>query len=118
MNVVFDTTILTPFLKPDVAPPKDPHTDKPVDRAAARIEFLLVELEQSDARVLIPTPVLAELLAIAHESGPDYLTVIADQAFFEIAAFDAVSAVEAGLPNERRCKRGIGNSSSPAVGNA
>jgi len=101
MNVVLDTTILTLFLKPNVIPPNDPKTGKPVDRAAERIEYLLEELQKAGARVLVPTPVLAEFLVIADESGPDYLNLITDQAFFEIAVFDALSAVEAGAAQRK-----------------
>lgn len=101
MNVVLDTTILTLFLKPNIVPPNNPQTGKPVDRAAERIEYLLEELQKAGARVLIPTPVLAEFLVIADESGPDYLNVIAEQNFFEIAVFDALSAVEAGAAQRK-----------------
>lgn len=106
MNVILDTTILTLFLKPDVVPPNDPSTGKPVERAAERIEHLINELAMSGARILIPTPVLAEFLVIADASGPDYLSVISGEAFFRVEDLDEAAAVEAGAAQRKALQTG------------
>ena len=92
MVVAFDNTVLSLLLHPEADPPLDPTTGAPVARAQDRMAYLVEQLRESGARILIPAPVLAEFLTFA---GPDYLAVIDQSAHFEIAPFDQRAAVEA-----------------------
>ena len=92
MIVAFDNTILSLLLHPEADPPLDAATGALIARAQDRIAYLVEQLRESGARILIPAPVLAEFLTFA---GPDYLAVINQSAHFEIAPFDQRAAVEA-----------------------
>lgn len=95
MLVAFDADVLSLLLHPSAAPPNDPVTGVPVERALERLEYLVAELERQKARVVIATPALSEFLVIADEAGPDYLSKIDADAVFKIEPFDAKAAVEA-----------------------
>ena len=89
--VVFDTTVLLLFLDPDAM---DPATDAPVDRCKDRIGHLISVLEKRKDKILIPTPVLSEILVRAGDAGPEYLDILNMAACFRIAPFDQRAAVE------------------------
>jgi len=114
MAVAIDTTVLCLLFDPNIKPPNDPTTGKPVERARERIEYLVEQLQTSGTRVLIPTPVLAEFLVMADAEGPDYLTEISNRSVFEIAPFDAISAVEAAVLQRKATK--VGNKKADLKG--
>lgn len=95
MPVVFDATTLLLLLDEMASPPNDPATNKPVDRAQLRLQYLVDRLSEEKTKVVIPTPALSELLAGAGEAGPHYVSIIEAAAYFQIAEFDALAAVEA-----------------------
>jgi hypothetical protein len=86
--VVFDNTYLTLLLNP-AAP-----TKLPVPDARDRIEFLLETLERSRERILIPSPVVGEVLVLAGRGGPDILAELTSSSRFQIADFDLRAAIE------------------------
>lgn len=92
--VVFDASVLLLLLDPDASLPKDPATGQPVEHAKARIEHLIATLERQRAKVIIPTPVLSEVLVRAGEAAPAYLEELSRSARFRIAPFDIRAAVE------------------------
>ncbi len=92
--VVFDTTVLLPVLWPGVPVPNHPQTGQPVERFRDRIDCLVAHLEQSRTKIIIPTPVLSEILVRAGAAGPEYLAQINAHAAFRIVAFDERAAVE------------------------
>ena len=92
--VVFDSTILLPILWPQVPVPTDPQSHEPVDRFRERIDHLVNELELSRTKIIIPTPVLSEILVRAGTAGPEYLDRINSESVFRPAAFDVRAAVE------------------------
>ena len=83
MIVVFDNTVLSLLLHPEADAPLDPATNAPMTRAQDRMAHLVEQLRESDARILIPAPVLAEFLTFA---GSEYLAVIDQRAAVEAAA--------------------------------
>ena len=92
---VLDTTTLLLLIDPTAKPPLDPNTDKPVERCKERLEHLTETLSQAGTKILIPTPVLAEVLVCAGSSAKSaYLAEIQGAATFQIASFDVKSAVE------------------------
>lgn len=92
MIVAFDNTILSLLLHPEADAPLDPATGAPFARAQDRIAYLVEQLREAQARILIPASVLAEFLTFA---GSEYLAIINQSAHFEIAPFDQRAAVEA-----------------------
>ena len=92
--VVFDTTVLLPILWPGAPIPIHPQTGKPVERFRDRIDHLVARLEQNRTKIIIPTPVLSEILVRAGTAGPDYLAQINAKAVFRTVAFDERAAVE------------------------
>ena len=63
--VVFDATFLSHLLYPKSRPPLDPSTGQPVEKAKERVEFLVRCLQETKQKIIVPTPALSELLAIA-----------------------------------------------------
>jgi predicted nucleic acid-binding protein len=92
--VVLDTTTLLLLIEPTAKAPIDPSTNKSVDRARERIEFLLETLSQAKTQVFIPTPVLSELLVGAGNAKNQYLGEIQASGALTIAPFDVKAAVE------------------------
>lgn len=94
MMVVFDTTMLLPFLAHDVPAPISRETNTVVGSYHERIAHLVQTLEESRTKILIPTPVLSEVLVRAGPAGSDYLSQINAAAVFRIVPFDQKAAVE------------------------
>ncbi len=92
--VVFDATVLLLFLDPDAKPPLDPATGAPVDRCKDRIEHLVATLEKQKDKIIIPTPVLSEVLVRAGDAGPAYFEILSKAACFRMASFEQRAAVE------------------------
>ena len=67
---IFDATALLHFLEPNAPAPRDPGTNTPVVDAQQRIEFLIETLQEERETILIPTPVLSEVLVHAGDAGP------------------------------------------------
>jgi predicted nucleic acid-binding protein len=95
-KVLFDTIFLSMLLHQKDRFPRDPTTDAPVANPKERIEYLIEILDEDDAKILIPTQAIAELLAAAGASGPLYLTELHGNSVFEIVPFDERAAIENG----------------------
>jgi predicted nucleic acid-binding protein len=86
---VIDATILMLFLRPNVPVPAA--IDRPVDR----VNFLIESLEKAKATLIIPTPVLAEVLVRASATEAQQLVEkINKYAVFRIVPFDTRAAIE------------------------
>lgn len=92
--VLFDTTFLSLLLHPEAKPPLG-SDGNPVSRCKDRIENLIQSLSDRKTKIIIPTPVLSEILVLSGKSGPDYLNAINERACFEIKSFDQKAAIEA-----------------------
>lgn len=104
--VVFDTSILLLLLHPEAKPPTDPATGVAVEKAAERIKHLVDVLANAKEKIVIPTPVLSELLVHAGEATNQYLDVLNGQAVFRIAPFDQKAALEAAIAMGESLSRG------------
>lgn len=91
---VFDATALLYFLEPDAPAPLDPVTNAPLTDAKRRIDFLIETLEDQHEPIVIPTPVLSEVLVHADTAGSRYLEILNSTRCFRIVAFDQRAAVE------------------------
>src|SRR6266496_2277515 len=92
--VVIDSTFLSLMLHPKGRPPKDPSTQKPVERIEDRIEKLLEDLDSEAERMILPTPVLSEFLILVGKDASAYLERLTRMRNVLIKAFDEMAAIE------------------------
>ena len=104
--VVFDSSVLLLVLDPNAKAPNDPATGKPVEKAAKRIEYLIENLKGYKETIIIPTPVLSEVLVHAGEATNDYLHYLNSRSVFEIVNFDQMAAMEAAIAMKDAINRG------------
>jgi hypothetical protein len=90
----FDASILIYVIDEQAKPPVDPGTGRPVERCHERVTHLLETLQQQNAKIVIPTPALAEVLVRAAKGGPELLRILSSSKHFRIAPFDERAAVE------------------------
>ena len=92
--VVIDATILMLFFRPDVPVPTGKGGAR-IDLPKERIEHLIQQLEKARTKIIVPTPVLSEILVRA---GPAASQEIVEKlnrfAVFRIESFDAKAAIE------------------------
>lgn len=93
MTVLFDTSTLLLALQPDAKPPRDPDTEQPLEHAKQRVEYLIKKLSKAKTRVIIPAPVLSEVLVHAGDAANDYILIL-QQSPFRVAPFDTRAAIE------------------------
>lgn len=92
--VLLDTTALLLLIEPTAKPPLDPQTNKPVEKCKERLEYLIETLSQANTKIVIPTPVLAEVLVGAGSARGAYLSEIQNASAIQIISFDIKSAIE------------------------
>jgi predicted nucleic acid-binding protein len=95
----FDSTMLSLLLNPKSKAPTDPATGKPVEFARERVQGLVRRLNKSRQKIIIPTPVTAEILSVVGPANPDYLRIINRAQIFEVKPFDEVAAIELAFLN-------------------
>jgi predicted nucleic acid-binding protein len=93
MIIVVDSTSLALLINPTASPPKDPSTGDSLKFAKERIELLVASLTANDSLV-VPTPVLAEVLVKAEDGAPEVLRQILGSNRVRIAPFDTRAATE------------------------
>lgn len=93
--VVFDSSVLLLALDPRAKPGVDPITGEAVEQAPARVNYLIKRLSDAKEKIVIPTPVLSEVLVHAGQATNDYLELINTQSVFRVATFDQKAAIEA-----------------------
>lgn len=104
--VVFDSAFLLLVLDPRAKAPTDPATGQPIARAAERVEYLIKTLNGDKEKIIIPTPVLSEVLVHAGCATDRYLDVLNNQVTFRIAHFDQKAAIEAAIAMRDALDRG------------
>lgn len=93
--VVVDSTILLLLLNPDAGSPLDEH-GKPIEFAKERIDGLVTELESTGEQIVLPTPVLSEVLVRAPNES-EIIAEINRQRVFKVESFDTRAAVEVAI---------------------
>lgn len=101
------------LLQKDALPSLDPLTGKPIQFVKERIDYLIQRLDEENQTIIIPTPVLSEVLIRSGKAGANYVQLIGESSRFKIAPFDTRAAVEvASMANEaiiKGNKRGDSN---------
>lgn len=92
--VLLDSSILLFFLEKETPSPLDPSTGKAIEHAKERIDYLIKTLQEDGNIIVIPTPVLSEILVRAGKAGADYYQILNGSANFRIAPFDTRAAIE------------------------
>lgn len=95
--VIFDTNFLVLLLQDDAPGTTHPDTGEEIANVKERIEHLLESLHRSRTKVLIPTPVLAELFAGFGSSTDEIVQLLTDNYNFEFAPFSVAAAIETGM---------------------
>ena len=106
MIVVFDASVLVYLIDANAKAPLDPSTGKPLEQCAERIKHLLASLQQQGAKIVIPTPALAEVLVKAGDAGPGLLQILKSSKHFRVAAFDERAAIEFAASQVERANAG------------
>lgn len=94
MIVALDASVLIFLFEKDAKAPIDPKTGNPLERCYDRVNHLIAELAANSAKIIIPTPALAEVLVMAGEAGPEWLNTIGKSRHFVVADFDVRAAIE------------------------
>src|ERR1700722_16955361 len=92
--IAFDTGGLLHLLDPNAKPAIDPSTKLPVTDCQKRMQFYVSELHRKREKILVPTPVLAELLILASPDGPAIYAKLSKSSVFKIEPFDDRAAIE------------------------
>jgi hypothetical protein len=108
-----DSSALVLLINPAGNPPTDPSTGAPTTDVPKRIERLLSELTAADT-IIIPTPVLAEVLVQADEGGPALLAALGAQARMKVRPFSERAAVETAAMTREAMQAGDKRGGSPA----
>lgn len=98
---VADSSVLMYLFDPHCRAPRDSEGIE-ISNCGARVEALIARLSKSNGQLIIPTPVLSELLVHAGDAGPIWLGAIEGKRAIRVASFDQMAAVEcAALASER-----------------
>lgn len=93
MAVLFDTSALLLAMFPSAKPPADPATKHPVEHAHERITYRIERLSKARTPVLIPTPVLSEILVKGGAATQQYVAKLSTHPL-QLVPFDTRAAVE------------------------
>jgi predicted nucleic acid-binding protein len=107
--VAFDASVLIYLFDERTRAPNDPATGQPVADCTVRVNYLISSLQQSKAKIVIPTPSLGEVLVRAQEAAPGWLQLLHQSRHFRISAFEERAAVEFAATQAQR--KAIGNKS-------
>ena len=104
--VIFDASTLLMLLDPSLPAPIDKSTGNPIAGAERRIRHLVSSLHKDRTKIVIPSPVLAEVLTRSEKAGGDYLTKLDRSIAFKIEPFGTRAAVELARMNAAAIQRG------------
>jgi hypothetical protein len=93
--VVFDSAFLILALSEHAKVPADPVTKKPIPKGRERVEHLIDMLSETRTRMLIPSPVLAEVLVQGGAAATQQLIAkLRSVSMMQVADFDTLAAIE------------------------
>ena len=104
--ILFDASVLCITMYRNAGIPKDFRTGEPIQHAKERIDGLIEYAQTTNEVILIPTPALAEVLAIVAPDVQRYLDELADQSCFKIVPFGPRAAIEVALRTKDAMRKG------------
>lgn len=115
MRVVLDTNVLLQVIG-NVKPGSvlhDPRDSRPIERAIDRAEALVEKIDSAKGSVLIPAPVLAEvLIGLTPIQSAELIENIRQLSCFEMVSFDELAAIEcAGMITPQELKAALADPS-------
>lgn len=105
--VVVDTATLLFILQPDARAPLGPDGIT-LPKCRERVELLLKNLSEAGVRVVVPTPVLAEIMVSVGPGKAQLLGEINQTAAFSVVAFDQIAAIECACLNDPTLGKKLG----------
>ena len=114
MSVAFDTNLLLLLLDSKLPAPTGKDGKPVAARVSDRINYLVSELQRQNEKIIIPTPVLAEVLVRAGMAGADYLSKLSNSSAFKIEPFDMRCAIEVAAMTAQALKGGNKSGGSTA----
>jgi len=94
MKIALDSSVLIYLAYPETSAPIDPSTGKPTSHCQERIESLLEDIDKSGAQLIVPAPVLSELLILAEKRQVEILAALTNKKAVLVLPFDQAAAVE------------------------
>lgn len=95
--IAVDTTALSVLFLPG-APIFGLKTKEPVKYALERMQFLVERISKAGDKIIIPTPVLSELVVrLTPDQAKSLLSTLNASACFKIESFDSIAAIDLGL---------------------
>jgi predicted nucleic acid-binding protein len=107
--VAFDTNVLVYFFDEQAKAPIDAATGASVSNCKDRLDFLIATLQRDNAKIVIPTPALGELLVKARGAAQEWLVILNKSRHFRIAGFDERAAIEFAATQAQRIASGQKN---------
>jgi len=104
--VVFDSSMLLYLLQEEAGVVLHPVTGAPVPNVKGKVEHLIRNLQASRERIVIPTPVLAEILVISGPRAGETYELLAASMNFGFAAFDVRAAIEVAVQTSNAIQAG------------
>lgn len=95
--IVFDTTVLLPLIDKKAKVPKVKGSNEQVEFVHERLEEFIRSLDKTREDLLIPSPVLAEILVFAQDAQAKYLEIIELSNRIKIAPFGIKAAIECSI---------------------
>lgn len=86
--------------------PIDPETGEPVAFVKERVESIIADAEKAKDTILVPAPVLTEVLTVAGERRFDVVATITGSSRFKVGNFDTKAAIELAELNQRAIASG------------
>jgi predicted nucleic acid-binding protein len=93
--VVFDSKFLLLFLNPTLGKEGNPSGN--VLANFQRLEHLIQQLEKSRTKIIVPTPVLSEVLVYAGKARVAFVETLRNSSAFVIQPFEQLAAIEAAI---------------------
>jgi hypothetical protein len=101
--IVFDTTAASLLFVPSSAAN---HEGKPIKYARERLDALIEKIAKENGKIVLPTPVLSELLVKIPEKANELVRQIRTSPWFQLESFDPTAAVELGLRTAKAIAEG------------
>jgi len=92
--IAFDANLWIARYDRSIRTPIDPSTGDPIEHAQDRVKNLISEAAKRKETLLVPTPVLSEVLAYTDERRFDMIASINSSATLKVAPFDMKAAIE------------------------
>lgn len=96
MKVIIDTTVLSLLFNPNAKPPIDKTTKQPLEHFKERVNYLIQTLNKDKTQIIIPSPVLCEILVPVTVGQKETIDTLS-RSPFKILGFDQRASIECSI---------------------